>query len=178
MKRKIEVFEYANEIMHQLEKGVLVTTKNGDRENAMTISWGMLGIKWNVPMFMLYVRENRFTRTQLDGNPEFTINIPYGEYDKRILGYCGTKSGHSHDKISDLKLTLEESESISVPGIRELPLTLECRVVYRQIQDRSAIPEDYLERFYPEDVDSSYHSSNRDLHIMYFGEIVNAYVIE
>lgn len=178
MKREIEVFDYAGEIMKCVKAGVLLTTKVEDKVNTMTISWGTLGIEWNKPIFTVFVRENRFTKEQLDKNPQFTINIPVGEFDKKILGVCGTKSGRNVDKISELNLTLEESNNISVPGIKELPLTLECRVIYKQEQDKNAITEENKNAFYPQDVDSSYHGANNDFHTAYYGEIVGAYIIE
>lgn len=178
MKKEIEVFDYAGEIMKGVKAGVLLTTKAEDKVNTMTISWGTLGIEWNKLIFTAFVRENRFTKEQLDKNPQFTINIPVGEFDKRILGVCGTKSGRNVDKISELNLTLEESNNISVPGIKELPLTLECRVIYKQEQDKKAITEENKKAFYPQDVDSSYHGANNDFHTAYYGEIVGAYIIE
>ena len=91
---------------------------------------------------------------------------------------CGTKSGRHVDKISELNLTLEESNNISVPGIKELPLTLECRVIYKQEQDKNAITEENKKACYPQDVDSSYHGANKDFHTAYYGEIIGAYIIE
>jgi flavin reductase (DIM6/NTAB) family NADH-FMN oxidoreductase RutF len=178
MKRKIEVFDYAKEIMKAVETGVLLTTKTADKVNSMTISWGTLGIEWGKPIFTVFVREHRFTRQQLDTNPEFTINIPYGAFDKKILGFCGTKSGHTTDKIKELNLTLEEPEHISVPAMKELPLTLECRVFYKQKQDRDAVTEENRKAFHPQDVDGSFHGANRDFHVAYYGEIVSAYLVE
>jgi flavin reductase (DIM6/NTAB) family NADH-FMN oxidoreductase RutF len=178
MKKEIEVFNYAKEIMVAVKKGVLLTTKTDEKVNSMVISWGTLGIEWSKPIFTVFVRENRFTKQQLDQKPEFTINIPYGEYDKKIIGICGTKSGHTMDKIKELNLTLEPANVISVPGIKELPLTLECRVIYKQKQDKYAITEENQTMFYPQDVESSYHGANKDYHTAYYGEIVSAYIIE
>ena len=178
MKKPIEVFEYSGEIMQALQKGVLLTTQANGKLNSMTISWGTLGIEWSKPIFTVFVRENRFTKQQLDANPEFTINIPHGDFDKKILGICGTKSGRSTDKIKELNLRPETPHLISVPGIRELPLTLECRVIYKQKQDAAAIRPEDNERFYPQDVDSGFHGSNKDYHTAYYGEIVSAYIIE
>lgn len=178
MKKDIEVFDYANEILKAVKKGVLITTKAEDKVNSMTVSWGTLGIEWARPIFTIFVRENRFTKQQLEKNPEFTVNVPLGEFNKKILGVCGTKSGRDIDKISELNLTLEESKNISVPGIKELPLTLECKVIYKQEQDKNAIPEEIKKVDYPQDVDGSFHGSNRDFHTAYYGEIVNAYIIE
>lgn len=178
MKRKIELFDYANEIMKAVQTGALLTTKADGKVNTMTISWGTLGIEWAKPIFTVFVRENRFTKQQLEKNPEFTINIPYGTFDKKILGLCGTTSGHTTDKIKAFNLTLETPEQISVPGIKELPLTLECKVVYQQKQDECAITAENKKIFYPQDVDSSFHGANKDFHIAYYGEIVNTYIIE
>lgn len=178
MKKEIQVWDYAEQIMKALEKGVLLTTSDGERVNTMTISWGTLGIEWGKALFTTFVRENRFTRELLEKNGEFTINIPFGEYDKKILGTAGTKSGRDVDKIRELGLTLEEPERISVPGIRELPLTLECRVVYQQAQDPEAISREDREMFYPENVESTFHGANRDYHTAYYGEIVAAYLIQ
>lgn len=178
MKKEIEVFDYANEIMSALKTGVLLTTKTQDKVNSMTISWGTLGIEWGRPIFTVFVREGRFTRTQLEKNPEFTINIPLGAFDKKILGVCGAKSGRETDKIAELGLTLETSDNISVPGIKELPLTLECKVIYTQKQEGSKLTEEISKTFYPQDVGSDFHGANKDFHIAYYAEIVSAYIIQ
>lgn len=177
MKREISVFDYATEIMKALKKGVLITTKAGNEVNSMTISWGSIGIEWNIPIFITFVREGRFTKTLLDKNPEFTVNIPFGNFDKKILTICGSQSGRDIDKIKSLGLSLEEPEVISVPAIKQLPLTLECRVVYKQLQDKMSIPQEYS-IYYPQHVDSDNCGANKDFHIAYYAEIVKAYIIE
>lgn len=179
MKKEINVFDYAETIMKALKDGVLITTKAGDKVDSMTISWGMLGIEWNLPVFTTFVRENRFTRTQLDANGEFTVNIPIDQnYDKKIMGYCGSRTGRDIDKAKDLNLELVDGDLINVPGIKQLPLTLECRVKYKQLQDKTVIPAEIREKMYPADVDSSNPRANKDYHIAYYGEIVKAYIIE
>ena len=168
-KRKIDFREYAGHIIKSLRSGILITTKVGDKVNPMTIGWGTLGVIWERPVFVAYVRGRRFTRELLDKNPEFTVNVPIEGYDRKAFVICGSKSGRDMDKISEAGLTLEAPEVISVPGIREYPLTLECRVIYRQEQELAKIPEDIQRRFY---------SIENDDHIAYYGEIVAAYVIE
>lgn len=178
MKKMIDAFEYAGEICKAMKKGILLTTKHNDKVNTMTIGWGTIGVEWGRPVFIAFVRESRFTRQMLDAAGEFTVNIPVGDVNSHILGFCGTKSGKDTDKIKELNLTLEEPMHIRVPGIRELPLTLECKILYQQNQDLRVLPEQILTRYYPSDVDSSFHGSNRDSHIAYYGEIVGAYLIE
>ena len=168
MKREIDAFSYANEILQAVGKGVLMTTKADGQANTMTIGWGTMGIQWGKPIFIAYVRESRHTKSLVDKNPEFTINVPYGQYDKSILGFCGTKSGRDVDKIQELGLHLEEGETVSVPAIRELPLTLECKVIYKQEQVKEAIAPDSLEKYYPAG----------DFHTAYYGQITAAYIVE
>lgn len=178
MKRKINVFDYAKEIMLAVEKGVLLTTKSKEKINTMSISWGTLGIEWNRPIFTAFVRESRYTKKLLDESGEFTVNIFLNDFDKNIIGVCGTKSGRDTDKIKELPLTLIESEIVDVPAIKELPLTLECKVIYKQKQDENAIPKEIKEKNYPENVSGEFYGVNRDYHTAYYGEIVSAYIIE
>lgn len=178
MKQEINIFDYTKEILEGVKKGVLLTTKADDKVNTMTISWGMLGIEWSTPIFTVFVRENRFTHQQLEKNGEFTINIPFGTCDKNILNFCGMNTGREIDKIKELGLTLEKGISIDVPAIKELPLTLECRVIYKQKQDASQITQINKERFYPQDIASTFHGSNKDYHTAYYGEIVSAYIVQ
>ena len=173
MKKQVNPFDYAGEICKALPKGILITTKNGDFVNSMTIGWGHIGIEWSKPIFVAYVRESRHTKTMLENHGEFTVNVPVGHVDSNILAVCGRKSGRDMDKIQELGLHLVESDVIAVPGIEELPLTLECKVIYKQKQDLSAIPEDILNRYYPAD-----ETGFQDYHYAYYGEIVNAYLIE
>ena len=56
MKKEIEVFEYAGDIMRALKAGVLLTTKVGDKVNSMTIGWGNLGIVWGKATLHLSVK--------------------------------------------------------------------------------------------------------------------------
>ena len=174
MKRKVNVWDYAGQIVQAMNPGILATTKAGGKVNTMTIGWGTLGIEWGRPVFILFVRESRYTKKMLEENGEFTINVPMGDLDKKILSYCGTKSGRDTDKIADLGLTLEEGEHISVPGIKELPLTLECKVIYQQDQDPNAILPEIQKRSYP----PFFPDGRGDYHTAYYGQILDAYVIE
>ncbi|NMC56346.1 MAG: flavin reductase family protein [Eubacteriaceae bacterium] len=178
MRQEIEAFDYANDILKAVKTGVLLTTKADDKVNCMTISWGMLGIEWGKPIFTVFIRENRHTKSLLDKNGEFTISVPYGEYDKKILNFCGTTSGRDTDKIKELDLTLVTPSVISVPAIKELPLTLECKVIYKQKQDENAVTQENKIKYYPQYVDGFFCGANRDYHTAYYAEIVSAYIIK
>ena len=168
-KKKIDALAVSQQITDALKKGVFLTTKVGDKVNSMVIEWGHIGRIWNRPVFVAYVRDSRFTRELLDENPEFTVNIPINGFSRKAFVTCGTRSGRDMDKIREAGLTLVEPESVSVPAIKDFPLTLECKVIYREAQDASKLPDMIQRQFY---------RIEKDDHISYFGEIVNAYVIE
>lgn len=180
MSQKIDAFEYAPHIMKELRgHGALITVTGADGvANPMTIGWGMLGIEWSTPQFIAYVNKTRYTHELLEQANEFTVNVPLPGADEaararanKILAFCGSKSGRDVNKTEELGLTLVPGEEVSAPAIKELPLTLECRIIYRRDQDISLMPDDLRLRCYPasaEGVDI-YHTE-------YYGKIVAAYI--
>ena len=184
MRESIDVFEHAPQILRGLKGGVLLTAAADGKANPMTIGWGTLGIEWGKPVFVCYVRTGRYTHGLLDRAGEFTVNVPLagaGAADearvREVLSVCGTRSGRDMDKVSELGLTPVPGVDVSAPGFEELPLTLECRVLYRRNQDISLLPDDVRERCYPADAPSEAAGSNRDHHTEYYGEIVHAYIL-
>ena len=174
MKKYIDLWEYSGTILEQVGTAALVTAKADGEVNPMTIGWGTLGVQWGKPIFIVFVRQSRHTKTLLDKNGEFTINVPLKGTDRKAaLGFCGSKSGRDFDKIKELDLHLEEPDVISVPGIKEFPITLECRVVYKQDQDLNALDADKCLRYYAPET-----PNDGDYHTAYYGEVLAAYIIE
>ena len=171
-KQHIDVWEYAPQILSAINDGILLTTQANGEVDTMTIGWGHLGVEWKKPLFIVYVRQSRHTKSLLDQNREFTINVPVDDINKNIIALCGTKSGRDMDKIKELNLTLVPGETVSVPAIAELPLTLECKVVYQQDQELTLLQEEKKDRFYRVDT-----PNEDDFHTAYYGEITAAYII-
>jgi len=178
MKKKVNANDYAELIANALGRGGILLNTNGEKFNTMVIGWGALGRCWNLPVFTVYVRENRFTKSQLDKTGEFTLSIPLEGPDRDINKICGLQSGRNIDKVKEAGLILEEPEIVSVSGIRQYPLTLECRVLYAQKQELSLLPEEIVKNMYPQDVDGTAPMANRDAHTAYIGQVVAAYIIE
>ena len=171
MKEKINVSDYAKRITEALPQGILLNTI-GEKFNSMVIGWGHLGVIWGLPTFTVYVRQSRYTKAQLDKTGEFTVSAPLeGQLSKEVFRVCGSLSGRDVDKQEAAHLTLVDAETISTPGIKEYPLTLECKVLYRQDQALDSIPEGIRQRYYSRGTDVG------DFHTAYIAEIVNAYII-
>ena len=177
MKEPVNVFDWANHILKALPGGILLNTLDG-KFNSMVIGWGHLGVIWGKPTFVAYVRENRFTKARLDRTREFTISVPLDRPDPEITRVCGSLSGRDVDKAALAGLKLVPSEAVKTPGVAQYPLTLECRVLYSQKQELSAIPEDILKKAYPQHVDGTHPMANRDAHTAYIGQIERAYIIK
>ncbi len=181
-KTPITLDEHYSQILKALRRGIAITSAADGRVNTMTISWGMLGIEWNRPVFITFVRTGRFTHGLLERNPEFTVNIPVGDYPAPLLKHLGTHSGRNEDKIATLGLHTVPGTEISVPGLAELPLTLECRILYHQLQQADLFLPSYnsfLNEFYPQNVPSEVAiGGNRDFHTAIYGQIVGAHLIE
>ena len=168
MKEKINVFDYAELIDKAIHPGVLLNT-NGDKFNSMVIGWGHLGVIWGINTFVVYVRQSRYTKAQIDKTMEFTISVPMGETKcPKIFEVCGTMSGRDVDKAD--YVTLEEPATNHTPGIKEYPLTIECGVIYNQDQNLDAIAPEVRNRHYGSDL--------TDFHTCYIGRIVDAYIIK
>ncbi|MBR3250229.1 MAG: flavin reductase [Erysipelotrichaceae bacterium] len=169
MKEKINVFDYAELISKSLRPGILLNS-NGDKFNSMVIGWGHLGVIWGMDTFCVYVRRSRYTKSQIDKTGAFTVSVPlYGKPDENISMICGKRSGRDINKADHL--TLVDAEKNNVPGVKEYPITIECQVIYSQDQDLKDIPQDIKDHYYAdEDADN--------IHTLYIGKIVSAYIIK
>jgi len=178
MKKDINVYEYMNEVVSGVKEGSLVTVKNGEKVNCMTISWGQIGIEWHKLIFTVFIRNDRFTHEMLENASEFTINMSLtanqDPIQQKILELCGTESGRDIDKVKELDLSLVEGTNIETPGIKEFPLTLECKIIYRQLQEKELMVDTIKDRFYPKHKSEEY----KKYHTMFYGEVVGAFIIE
>ncbi|MDO4532432.1 MAG: flavin reductase family protein [Coriobacteriia bacterium] len=171
-KRTIDPYEYASTITAANPGGILFTTKRGDEVDTMVIGWGLIGNIWGKPTFTAFVRESRHSHTLVEETGEFTVNAPVGKLDKRIFKVAGSQSGRDIDKVKELGLTLVEPEMVAAPALAECPITLECKVMYKQLLDEADIPAGVMKSFYPA-VDGK-----TDMHVAYYGEIVASYIVE
>jgi flavin reductase (DIM6/NTAB) family NADH-FMN oxidoreductase RutF len=129
--------------------------------NAMTISWGSIGVIWNKPFVQVVVRPTRYTYTFMEKYPDFTV-CAFGEEYRKALQLLGSKSGRKMDKISASKLTPIRSQVVSTPSFAEANLVLECRKIYQA----PFLPASFLDP----DIENCY--SVNDYHTSYFGEIL------
>ena len=168
MYENIKFNEYADKMLEQLQKGVFLTTKKGEKVNSMTIAWGSISVVWNKPIFMAFVRYTRDTYQMIESANEFTVSIPLNKDLKKELSYCGSKSGRDYDKIKECNLKLKDSRVINTPILADCELHYECKVIYKQAMEPGNILNSVKDRYY----------NNHNYHVVFYGEIVDSYLIK
>ena len=172
MKKQIDPFDYASHILNALKSGVLLNTQ-GDKLNTMVLSRAEMGLIWSMPTFTAHLRQSRYTKAQLDMTGTFTVSVPLnGVLPTEVMRVCGKLSGWDTDKIKLLGLAAADPDENGVPGIPAFPLTLECRVLFRQDLDLASIPEEFRLRHY------SLGNDRDNFHTAYTGQIMSAYILE
>ena len=146
---------------------LLVGSKKNGSSNVMTIGWGLVGVFWTKPIFLVAVRHSRFTHEFIEDNGEFTVNVP-GEGLTEAVNYCGEVSGRKHDKFKECKLTVVKGKKVMVPVIKECKIHYECKVVHKLELKSGLVPADVKKTYYSGRAENDYHT-------LYFGEIVAIY---
>lgn len=163
MFKKISPFDIDDNVFKMMDKDwMLVTAGTRDHVNTMTASWGHLGIMWNLPVAICYIRPQRHTFGFANEHDDYTLSF-FEEKDRKILQFCGTKSGRDHDKISETGLVPLETEAGNI-YFEQARLVLECRKIYQD--DMKA------EHFVRPEIAKKNYPKN-DFHRFYFGEIIN-----
>lgn len=137
---------------------VAATDKSG-KTNAMTASWGGVGVLWGKKVAFVFIRPQRYTKKIVDEAERFSLSF-FDDSFKKTLGYMGKVSGRDEDKIAKSGLTL--SDINGVPVFKEASLTLVCRKLYRQtLEEKCFLETDNIDKWYPQ----------RDYHDVYVAEI-------
>jgi len=105
---------------------VLVTTRDGDKDNIMTISWTMV-VDFK-PVFAITTGAWNHSYAALRKNRECVIAIPTVDLLDKVVG-IGTCSGADTDKFTKFGLTPVPSKLVRPPLIRECLANIECRVI-------------------------------------------------
>ena len=105
---------------------VLVTTRDGDKNNVMTISWTM--VLDFTPMFAITTGAWNYSFAALQRTRECVIAIPTVDMLDVVVG-IGTCSGADTDKFARFKLTALPGKLVKAPLIKECLANIECKVI-------------------------------------------------
>lgn len=143
---------------------MLVAAGNVEKCNAMTASWGGVGIMWGKPVAYVVIRPQRYTKEFMDQGERFSLSFLPEEY-RKALNYMGTVSGRDADKIKESGLHTELLHE--TPAFTESRMVMICKKMFVQdMKKESFLQEDILTKWYPQE----------DYHTLYIAEIEKIYV--
>lgn len=162
--REISPLEIGNAIEKIGKDWMLIVA--GDAQNggvnAMTASWGCLGVLWNKSIAVCFIRPQRYTYGLVEQAERISLAFPDAAY-RNAMTVCGRKSGRDCDKLKEAGLTAEELDG--VPVIREAELTLICRKLYVDDLKKECFLDEALLS----------HYQDNDFHRVYVCEIERVY---
>ena len=82
----------------------LIAAEKDGKVNAMTASWGGLGVMWGKNAAYIVIRPQRYTKEFVDTAETFSLSF-FGDCYRDMLTYMGTVSGRNEDKIAETGLT-------------------------------------------------------------------------
>lgn len=144
---------------------MLITAGTSESFNAMTASWGGLGVLWERKVAFCFIRPTRYTYEFVERSQDFTLSF-FEEKHRKALSFCGSHSGRDCDKVRDAGLTaVKEGGFIYFDEAR---LVLECRKLYFQDISPGRFLDQKINDMYPQ----------KDYHRMYVGEIIKCLINE
>ena len=161
--KEISPYELENAMKLIGKDWMLITARDGEKVNAMTASWGALGVLWNKCVCVSFIRPQRHTFGLVEGEDRLSFAF-LGEEHRDALRLCGRESGRDCDKLALAGL---HSELVGgVPVISEARLVLVCKKLYADDLKKECFIDPAL---------LSNYAAN-DFHRMYVCEIEKAYI--
>ena len=152
------------DLQTRIRKGGFFLTA-GKKPNPMTIGWGQLGVMWRKDVFIVPVRDCRFTHSLLEEDMEFTVSIPYEGEMSEGLKIAGTLSGKDCDKWKEGKLTPVKAKSVNTAIVDGCEYYYECKVIAKFDTTADLIDKEITDFWY----------KNGGYHTLYVGEIKEFY---
>ncbi len=135
---------------------MLVSATKDGKTNAMTASWGGLGIMWGKKVAFVFIRESRYTKEFVDASDKMTLSFFSDDY-RKMLNYMGTVSGRTEDKIAKAGLTLNDKNVFE-----EAEVSMICKKLFASdMKAEEFVAKEELDKWY----------KDGDMHTMYVVEI-------
>ena len=143
----------------------LITAGNSASFNTMTASWGCMGILWNKPVAICFIRPHRYTYRFTEEFSSYTLSF-FEEKHRDILKFCGSCSGRTTDKIEETGLTPIVTRGGNMT-FEQARLVFECRKIYAgNIMEENFVMKELIPKNYP----------GKDFHRFYIGEIEKCFI--
>jgi len=122
--------------------------KKASGANAMTASWGNMGILWNKPVATVFVRPQRYTYSLCETIDRFSLCVLPEEH-RNALKVCGTKSGKELDKLAACSLDCIDIDGVKVIGQSKIAMI--CKKLYADDLKKECFADKDQLKHYPTD---------------------------
>lgn len=125
--KKVEVPLFlSHRLLHPRLVVLVSCVDKAGKANAITLAWSM-PVSMNPPMVVISIAPRRYSHELIEETKEFVVNVPTMDIAKETL-FCGRRSGRTHDKYKETRLTTLPSKMVKPPIIKECVAHLECRL--------------------------------------------------
>ena len=149
----------------------VLTAGDKNSHNSMIIGWGLIGAAWQKPLFIVYVKPERYTYEFIEKTQYFTVSFIRKDLYKKFIPY-GNKSGRDINKeevtgvhiqfLDNGGITFEEAEEVYV-----------CKMMAKAHFQQEDLSSEIIE-FYEKA--SSMFNQGTEPHGIYIGEIIEHYI--
>lgn len=152
--KEITTLDINENVFKQIGKDwMLVGASKDGKSNAMTASWGGLGVMWGADVAFVFIRETRYTKEFIDATDMLSLSF-FGDDEKEMLSYMGKVSGRDEDKIEKMNLSLVDG--YDVPVFENAKMTLVCKKMYvQEMNEESFVDKEQIDKWY---ADGNYHT--------------------
>ena len=136
-------------------------------DNAMTASWGGMGVLWNKAVAFVFIRPQRHTYAMTEANDRMALAF-FDETHRDALRYFGTRSGRDGDKFAATGLARANHPENGTLYPAQARTVLFCKKLYTDDLKKEHFLDPALLANYPAD----------DFHRVYVCEIEEVWVRE
>ena len=148
----------------------IVSAGTKESHNSCVIGWGLLGVAWSKPLFIVYVKPDRYTYQFMEKSDYFTVSFIKKSLYKKFRIY-GNKSGRDINKEEESGAQIQFLDNGGIT-FKEAEEVYVCKMMAKiQLEDKNLSPE--IIEFY--DKASTLFKQTKQPHDVYIGEIIGHY---
>ena len=148
----------------------ILSAGNKENHNSCVIGWGLLGVAWSKPLFIVYVKPDRYTYQFMEKTEFFTVNFIKKSLYKKFRPY-GNQSGRDINKeeVTGAHIEFMDNGGITFKEAEEVYV---CKMMARTYFEEKNLSPEIIE-FY--DKASTLFKQTKEPHGVYIGEIIGHY---
>ena len=148
----------------------IISAGTKESHNSCVIGWGLLGVAWSKPLFIVYVKPDRYTYQFMEKSDYFTVSFIKKSLYKKFRIY-GNKSGRDINKEEESGAQIQFLDNGGIT-FKEAEEVYVCKIMAKiQLEDKNLSPE--IIEFY--DKASTLFKQTKQPHGVYIGEIIGHY---